>query len=159
MALSPEERQEIEADLRQYPDRRSACIDAMLTVQRHRGWVSNEGLRDVAEFLGMSESDLDGVATFYNLIFRRPVGRTVLLVCNSVSCWIMGCDRVFEALEAHLGIDPGETTADERFTLLPVCCLGACDRAPVLLAGDTIHGPLDPARNPDQLIRLLDQYR
>ncbi len=159
MVLSLEERQEIEAELRYYPDRRSACIDAMLTVQRHRGWVSDEGLRDIAEFLDMTVADLDGVATFYNLIYRRPVGRTILLVCNSVSCWIMGCNRVFDALSAHLGIRPGETTADERFTLLPICCLGACDRAPVLLAGEEIHGPLDPVQKPDQLIRLLDQYR
>lgn len=159
MALSLEERQEIEAELRHCPDRHSACIDAMLTVQRHRGWVSNEGLRDIAEFLGMTAAELDGVATFYNLIYRQPVGRTVLLVCNSVSCWIMGCDRVFEALSAHLGIHPGQTTSDNRFTLLPVCCLGACDRAPVLLAGEEIHGPLDPVRNPDQLIHLLGPYR
>lgn len=159
MALSPEERQEIEAELQNYPDRHSACIDAMLTVQRHRGWVSTEGLHDIAELLGMTVAELDGVATFYNLIYRQPVGRTVLLVCNSVSCWIMGCDRVFDALGAHLGIRPGQTTADERFTLLPICCLGACDRAPVLLAGEDLHGPLDPVQRPDQLIRLLDQYR
>lgn len=159
MALSLEERQEIEAELRHYPDRHSACIDAMLTVQRHRGWVSNEGLRDIAEFLGMTVAELDGVATFYNLIYRQPVGRTVLLVCNSVSCWIMGCDRLFEALGARLGIRPGETTADGCFTLLPVCCLGACDRAPVLLAGEEIHGLLDPEKNPEQILRVLDQYR
>jgi len=159
VSLSLEERQEIETDLRHCPDRRSACIDAMLTVQRHRGWLSDEGLQDVAEFLGMTTAELDSVATFYNLIYREPVGRNVLLVCNSVSCWIMGCDRVFEAVSAQLGIRPGETTADGRFTLLPICCLGACDRAPVMLVGEDVHGPLDPAEQPDQLIHLLEPYR
>jgi NADH-quinone oxidoreductase subunit E len=159
VALSLEERQEIEAEVGHCPDRHSACIDAMLTVQRHRGWVSNEGLRDIAEFLDMTVAELDGVATFYNLIYRQPVGRTVLLVCNSVSCWIMGCDRLFEAIGARLGIRPGETTADNRCTLLPICCLGACDRAPVLLAGEELYGPLDPEKNPEQLIRVLDQFR
>lgn len=155
MALSQEERDEIEVELRHYPDRRSACIDAMLIVQRHRGWVSDEGIRDLAGFLDMTASDLDGVATFYNLIYRQPVGRHVLLVCNSVSCWIMGCDRVFAALSAHLGIQPGQTTPDGRFTLLPVCCLGACDRAPVLLVEADLHGPLDPGHLPP----LLYPYR
>lgn len=159
MALSLEERQEIDAELRHYPDRRSACIDAMLTIQRHRGWVSNASLDDIANYLGMTSTELDGVATFYNLIFREPVGRNVLFVCNSVSCWIMGCDRVFDALGKHLQIRLGETTVDGRFTMLPICCLGACDRAPVMLAGEEIHGPLDPVQQPDQLIRLLESYR
>ena len=92
--LSPEERQEIEAELAHYPDKRAVCIDAMKVVQKHRGWVSDEALGDVAEFLEMSVEELDSVATFYNLIFRKPVGRHVIMVCDSVSCWMMGYDRV-----------------------------------------------------------------
>ena len=116
--LSPEERQEIEAEIAHYPDKRAVCIDAMKVVQHHRGWVSDEALGDVAELLEMSVDELDSVATFYNLIFRKPVGRHVIMVCDSVSCWIMGYDRVREHLISRLGIKLGETTPDGRFTLL-----------------------------------------
>jgi NADH-quinone oxidoreductase subunit E len=116
--LSAEERREIEAELPHYPDKQAACIDAMKIVQRYRGWLSDESIREIAEFLGMSPDDLDSVATFYNLIYRKPVGRHVILLCNSVSCWIMGYDRLRERLCRRLGIQLGETTADGRFTLL-----------------------------------------
>lgn len=153
--LNPEEQREIQAELAHYPDKRSVCIDAMKIVQRHRGWVSDDALRDIAEFLEMSVDDLDGVATFYNLIFRKPVGRHVIKVCDSVSCWVMGYDRVREHLELRLGTEFGETTTDQRFTLLPIVCLGACDHAPVLMIDEDLHRDVD-LRNLD---RLLDQYR
>ena len=96
--LTEEERREIEAELARYPDKRAVCIDAMKIVQRHRGWVSDENVRDIGELLQMTAAELDGVATFYNLIFRKPVGRHVIMFCDSVSCWIMGCDRVRDHL-------------------------------------------------------------
>jgi NADH-quinone oxidoreductase subunit E len=153
--LSPEERQEIEAELAHYPRKQSVSIDAMKIVQRHRGWVSDESLQDIAELLGMSTDDLDGVATFYNLIFRKPVGRHVIMVCDSVSCWIMGCDRIRERLCSRLKIKPGETTPDGRFTLLPIVCLGACDHAPVMMVDDDLHQDLDP----QQLDDFLEKYK
>jgi NADH-quinone oxidoreductase subunit E len=153
--LSPEERQEIEAELAHYPTKQSVCIDAMQIVQRHRGWVSDESIKDLAEFLGMSVEDLDGVATFYNLIFRRPVGRHVMMVCDSVSCWIMGYDRVREHLSRRLGIKMGETTADQRFTLLPIVCLGTCDHAPAMMIDNDLHRDLDP----EKVDGILEKYR
>jgi NADH-quinone oxidoreductase subunit E len=86
----------------------------------------------------MSSEDLEGVATFYNLIYRRPVGEKVILFCDSVSCWICGCDRIKEKVSQKLGVDFGETTSDKKYTLLPVPCLGACDRAPVMMIGDDL---------------------
>ena len=153
--LSPEEREEIEAELQHYPSRQSGSIDAMKIVQRHRGWISDENLRDIAEFLGMSAGDLDGIATFYNLIYRKPVGRHIITFCDSVSCWIMGCDRVREHLCSRLKIKPGETTADGRFTLLPIVCLGACDHAPVLMVNDDLHHDVDAVR----LDAILENYK
>jgi NADH-quinone oxidoreductase subunit E len=94
----------------------------------------------------MSSADLDGVATFYNLIFRKPVSPHVIMLCDSVSCWIMGYDRIREHLTGRLGIRFGETTADNRFTLLPIVCLGACERAPAMTIDNDLHGNLDPAR-------------
>ncbi|MGC2547937.1 MAG: NADH-quinone oxidoreductase subunit NuoE [Silvibacterium sp.] len=153
--LTAEERQEIEAELKRYPTRQAVCIDAMKIVQRHRGWVSDENIRDIGELLEMSPADLDGVATFYNLIFRKPVGRHVVMLCDSVSCWIMGYERMREHLISRLGIQFGETTPDNRFTLLPIVCLGACDHAPAMIVNNNLHGDLDR----DKIDKLLDECR
>ena len=153
--LTAEERQEIEAELAHYPTKQAVCIDAMKIVQRHRGWVSDESIRDIGELLDMSPADLDGVATFYNLIHRKPVGRHVVMVCNSVSCWIMGYETVRKHLTTRLGIDFGETTPDGRFTLLPIVCLGACDRAPAMMIDNQFYGDLDPAK----IDQLLEEFK
>jgi NADH-quinone oxidoreductase subunit E len=153
--LTAEERQEIEAELAHYPTKQSVCIDAMQIVQRHRGWVSDESLKDLADFLGMSVEDLDGVATFYNLIFRKPVGRHVAMVCDSVSCWIMGYERLRDQLSKRLGIKMGETTSDGRFTLLPIVCLGTCDHAPAMMIDNDLHRDLDAQK----LEGILEKYR
>ena len=144
--LTAEERQEIEAELAIYPTRQAACIDAMKIVQRHRGWVLDESIRDIGEMLEISPADLDGVATFYNLIFRKPVVRHVIMVCDSVSCWIMGCEHLHQHLHARLGIGLGETSADGCFTLLPNVCLGACNHAPALMIDNAHYQDLDPDR-------------
>ena len=141
--LSKEEVKEIEAEAARYPTRQAVSIDALKIVQRHRGWVSDESLRDVAAYIGMSATDLDSIATFYNLIFRRPVGRHVVMVCDSVSCWIMGYERIREHLCQGLGIELGETTSDHRFTLLPIVCLGCCDHAPAMMVDNDLHTDLD----------------
>ncbi len=141
-ALSAEEVQAIEAEVAHLPDRQSAAIDALLIVQEKRGWISDQSLAAIARLLGMSTADLDSIATFYNLIYRQPVGERVVMVCDSVSCYVMGADRLGAAVAAKLGIKPGQTTADGRFTLLPIVCLGACDRGPAIQVGQTLHGPV-----------------
>jgi NADH-quinone oxidoreductase subunit E len=153
--LSAEEKKEIEAEFPRYERKRAACVEALKIIQRHRGWVSDEALVEIAEFLEMGPAELDAVATFYNLIFRRPVGRHVILVCSSVTCWIMGYEDILAHLKKRLGIDLGETTADGLFTLLPVVCLGACDQAPVMMIDDTLYGNLDPAK----IDEILAEYR
>ena len=152
--LTEEERREIEEEAGHYEQKRAACIEAMMVVQRHRGLVSDESLGEIGRLLGMSPADLDGVATFYNLIFRKPVGRHVIFVCNSVSCWVMGYETVRQHLMDRLGITLGATTADDRFTLLPIVCLGACDRAPAMMVDGELHGPLTP----DGIDGILDRY-
>jgi NADH-quinone oxidoreductase subunit E len=137
--LTDEIRNEIEAEARHYAPRSGASIDALRIVQRHRGWVDDESLREVAALLGMTPDELDSVATFYNLIFRRPVGRHVIRLCTSVSCWIMGSERIQERLKERLGIGLGETTPDGRFTLVPNQCLGTCDHAPAIMIDDDLH--------------------
>ena len=144
--LTAEEINEIEAEAAHYPKREAVCIDALKIVQRHRGWVSDESVRDIAGYLGMSTTDVDSVATFYNLIFRKPVGRHVIMVCDSVSCWIMGYERMQKHLQDRLGIGFGETTPDNRFTLLPIVCLGCCDHAPAMMVDSNLHSDLDPQK-------------
>ena len=137
--LSREEVAEIEALIEEYPDPRAASIEALMVVQKHRRWVSDEALRDIAAMISMSADELDGVATFYNLIYRRPVGRHVILLCDSVSCYLVGYETIRRALESKLGIGYGQTTSDDRFTLLPIACLGACERGPALMIGEDTH--------------------
>ncbi|MCB1662743.1 MAG: NADH-quinone oxidoreductase subunit NuoE [Pseudomonadales bacterium] len=142
-ALSAAEIAEIKTEASHYEQPQAASIEALKIVQKYRGWVSDESVKAIAQLLQMSPAELDGVATFYNLIFRRPVGKHVLMLCDSVSCWIMGCDGVGAQLKKQLGIEFGETTADGQFTLLPVTCQGACDRAPVMLVDGALETHLD----------------
>jgi NADH-quinone oxidoreductase subunit E len=144
--LTIEERNEIQTKLAQYPTKQAMSIESMLLIQRHRGWVSDESLRDLSDLLGLSVAELDGVATFYNLIRRKPVGRHVAMVCDSVSCWIMGCERVTDHLSNTLGTPLGGTTADGRFTLLPIVCLGACDHAPAMMIDGTLYEDVNEER-------------
>ena len=142
-ALSNIELAEIDAEIAHAPYREAVAIDALKIVQAHRGWVSDESLKAIARHLEMSATELDGIATFYNLIFRRPVGEQVILLCNSVSCWIKGCDQLQQQITELLGIGLGETSSDNKYTLLPVTCLGACDKAPVMMVGEQLYENID----------------
>ncbi len=142
--LTEREREEIEEHAAHVPKPSGACIEALKVVQGHRGWISDEAVKDVAEALAMSPDEVDGVATFYNLLFRQPVGRHVILLCDSVSCWIVGYRELYDALRERLGIDFGQTTDDDRFTLIPMACLGACDHAPVLMIDEDTHRDVTP---------------
>ncbi|MBX3319464.1 MAG: NADH-quinone oxidoreductase subunit NuoE [Nitrospira sp.] len=150
--LSEHEKDMINEELSHYPTKRAGAVEALMIVQRQRGWISDDLLLAVADHVDMAPAELDRSATFYNLIFRQPVGRHLVLVCNSVTCWLMGADRLRERLRSRFGIDAGETSADSRITVLPNVCLGACDRAPAVMIDETLHGPLTA----DKLDRLLD---
>ena len=136
--LSPEEIDEIRADMSHYEDTAAVSIEALKIVQKHRGWVSDECLVAVAELLDTSPAQLEGVATFYNLIYRQPVGRTVIHVCNSVTCWMLGADQICERLCRHFKVQLGEMSEDGEYTILPIVCLGACDHAPVAMVGEQL---------------------
>jgi NADH-quinone oxidoreductase subunit E len=141
--LSKEEKSEIESCFEQYKFKEAACIEALKIIQRSRGWTSDDDIGDIAEFLGLTPDELDSVATFYSFIFRRPVGRHIIYVCDSVSCWVMGFEKVVLHIKTRLGIDLGETSADGKFTLLPAACIGACEQAPAMFIDDKIYGNLD----------------
>ena len=153
--LTQDERQEIEAEQAHYPTRQAVCIDAMKIVQKHRGWLSDDSLRDIGELLGMSVTELDSIASFYNLLHRKPVGRHVIWICDSVSCWIMGYERQRAHIQQRLELELGGTTPDDRFTLLPIVCLGCCDRAPAMMVGEDLHTDLTPER----IDGILERYK
>ena len=144
MSLTDEERRELEELLPHYPDRRAAADSALRALQRRRRWLSDESLADLGEFLGMSVAELDSLATFANMLFRQPVGRHVVLLCDSFACWSLGYDGLRAEVESQLGVAMGGTTPDGRFTLLPIVCLGACDRGPAMMVDADLHGPVAP---------------
>ncbi len=152
--LTEQEREEIEQALTHYPDRPSGCVEALKVVQRHHRWISDEHVKEVAALVNMSAAELDAVATFYNLLFRKPVGKHVVLVCNSISCWVVNRDRLRERLKTVLGIRYGETTRDGRFTLLPIVCLGHCDHAPAMMVDEELYGDVTP----EVVEQILDRY-
>ncbi len=153
--LSKAEQTEIETHIEHARTRSSGVIEALRVVQKHRGWISDEAVREVAEFLGMTSDEVDSVATLYNRIFRKPVGKHVIHVCDSISCWVMGSDSVKEKLARKLAVSAGETSADGMFTLLPVDCLGACHKAPVML----VDGELYEKLSDERIEEILNEIR
>jgi NADH-quinone oxidoreductase subunit E len=152
--LSAAELAEIRHEMTHYEDPRAAGIEALKAVQKHRGWVPDGAIGAIAEVLGIGPAEVEGVATFYNMIFRRQVGRHVIKVCDSISCFLTGYDELSAAIARHTGLAYGETSADGRYTLLPVCCLGNCDKGPTLMIDDDTHGPVAAADVP----ALLERY-
>jgi len=153
--MAPEDRQAIEHAIHHYDDARAASIDALKVVQARHGWVPDGAIAIIGELLGIPASDVDGVATFYNRIYRRPVGRHVISLCDSIACHLTGYDDLAAAFKKQLGIQYGQTTADGRFTLLPICCLGNCDKGPSLLIDEDTHGPVQISDIP----ALLEHYK
>ncbi|MBB2496332.1 NADH-quinone oxidoreductase subunit NuoE [Pseudomonas sp. UL070] len=153
-ALSETERSAIEHEMHHYEDPRAASIEALKIVQKARGWVPDGAADAIGEILGIPASDVEGVATFYSQIFRQPVGRHIIRVCDSMTCFVGGHENLLGSLKDKLGIVPGQTTTDGRFTLLPVCCLGNCDKAPAVMIDDDTYGNLDA----NGIAQLLEAY-
>jgi NADH-quinone oxidoreductase subunit E len=152
--LTLEEVHEIDEAVKVVPYKKAACIEALKIVQEHRRWISDESLKEIAAHLDMSAEELDSVATFYNMIYRKPVGRHIVLLCDSISCWVMGYENIRDAVMQRLEINYGETTRDSRFTLLPNPCLGTCDHAPALMIDHDLYRDVTI----DQLDDILNRY-
>ncbi|MEK0362876.1 NADH-quinone oxidoreductase subunit NuoE [Pseudomonas sp. CBC3] len=153
--LSETERSAIEHEMHHYEDPRAASIEALKIVQQQRGWVPDGACDAIGEVLGIPASDVEGVATFYSQIFRVPVGRHIIRVCDSMTCYIGGHESVLDSIRNEIGIEPGQTSTDGRFTLIPVCCLGNCDKAPALMIDDDTFGDVQPGG----VAQLLEAYQ
>ena len=126
--------------------KRERIVDVLWSLQQERGWLDDDAIRRAAAECDLTPQEVDEVATFYNLLLREPAGRTQIFVCDSISCELRGAPRLIEQITAVLGVELGEVTADGEFGLLPIVCLGHCERAPCLLAGETVHGPCESER-------------
>lgn len=141
-----------EISLAEHP--RELVVDVMFAFQDHYGFLSDEALEKAADLLGMTPLEMEELATFYTFIYREPVGRYVIHVCDSIICWMDGYESIRDYLCEKLGIKMGETTSDGLFTLLPVCCIGYCDRSPAILINRKVYGPLTPEKLDNILEKL-----
>ena len=139
----------------EYP--REMAIDAMVALQNHYGYLSDEAVQEAAGLLSMTPTELEELATFYEFIYREPVGKYIIHVCDGIVCWMNGHQSVLDYLCRKLGIRQGETTPDGVFTILPVCCIGYCDRSPAMLINRQVYGPLTPEEIDQILQKLKDQ--
>ncbi len=153
--LSIKEKEEILEETGLYPYPAAACIDALKIVQKHRGYISDEAVADIAAVLGMSPDEVDGIATFYTRLYRKPVGRNMILLCEGISCMVMGYESLYDFVSKKLNLKFGDTSPDGRFTLLPVSCLGDCDHAPVMMVNEDHYSNV----NPDQVDEILGKYK
>jgi NADH-quinone oxidoreductase E subunit len=136
--FTPERRAKLDDIVTKYPadQKRSAVLAALYLVQEQEGYLTANGMRHVASILEMTPAEVEDVATYYVMFFREPVGTYVLQVCRTLSCALNGAERVTEALAEKLGIKVGETDPSGMFTLLEFECLGACDRAPIVMVNN-----------------------
>jgi NADH-quinone oxidoreductase subunit E len=134
---------------------RELLIDVLLELQGHCGYVDDEAMEAACGLFDMTPLEIDELATFYDFIYREPVGKHVIHVCDSAICWMNGYGSVLDHLTARLGIRFGETTPDGLFTLLPACCIGYCDRSPAMMVDRRVYGGLTP----EKIDRILEKCR
>jgi len=153
--LAPGTIDTLKAKAASIPHPREMIIDVLRAIQDANGWVPDEGVELAGEILGLAPLQIEEIATFYDKIYRQPVGRRVIHICDSICCWSRGGEEVYGHLQKKLGIEPGGTTNDGLFTLLPTCCLGACGEAPAMMIGLTTYGRLTP----ESIDAILEQER
>jgi NADH-quinone oxidoreductase subunit E len=139
-------REELQARIASAITSREAAVDVMKELQKHYGWLTDEAVREAAELLGLSPLQVEELATFYEMIYRRPVGKKVIHVCDSISCWTVGGETMMTHLAKRLGVEPGGTSVDGTFTLIPCACLGNCGEGPAMMIGDILYGRITPER-------------
>lgn len=152
--LTKNEIHEIQNEQKCYKNNKAVCIEALKIVQKYRGWISDNIIYEIANLLKISYSEIEEVATFYNQIFRKPVGKNIIRYCDSFVCYINGYKDIKKKIENTLNIQAGQTTKDKKFTLLPTCCLGFCNKSPAIMINNDTYGPL---KN-DIIFDLLGKY-
>jgi NADH-quinone oxidoreductase subunit E len=151
--IDVELKERLRVEIQEAETPREKAVDVMGELQKVYGWITDEAMCEASELLGMTLTELEELATFYNFLYREPVGKYVIHICDSVVCWMDGYNVLLDRLKYRLGIELGETTSDGLFTLLPVCCIGYCDRSPAMLINRRVVGNLTP----EKIDRIIDQ--
>jgi NADH-quinone oxidoreductase subunit E len=156
-AYTPENQAKFDANVARYPaeERKSAVLYALYLAQQQQGYLTAAAMSHVAQQIGCTAAEVEDVVSYYTMFFTKPVGTYVLNVCRTLSCALRGAERVTEEISAALGIKPGETDPTGTFTLIEVECLGACDRAPVVMVNDDWHERLAP----EQVRQFIEDVR
>lgn len=157
--LPEEQRKHMLGEIAKAEDPREKAIDVMYELQAHYGYMSDEAMIEASGLLGMTPVELEELATFYDFILREPVGKYVIRVCDSAICWLDGCQSIIDYLSSRLNIKMGGTTEDGLFTLLPVCCIGYCDRSPAMMVNRDVYGSLTMEKIDRVLQKYIDQAR
>lgn len=150
--LSDAARQKIDDLIRKYPHKRSALIPALQVAQDEAGYLSKDAIRDVARIFELHPNEVYEVASFYTMLYKKPVGKYVIQVCTNISCLLCNCEEILSHLEKRLGVSPGETTPDKKFTLVEVECIASCGTAPVAQINEDYYESLTP----EKLDRILE---
>ncbi len=155
-SLSEAARAEIRLLMEQFPQRQSALLPALFVAQDEAGYLSPQGVAEVAEVMDLPVSEVTSVASFYHLFHFKPIGRHLIQVCTNLSCMLNGCEAILTHLRRRLGIEVGQTTPDGRFALRTAECLAACELAPMIMVGPDRYGPLTPEKVDHILARYAD---
>jgi len=137
---------------------REQVINVFYILQKHYGYFSDEAVREAAALLKMTPLEVEEMATFYDFLYREPVGKFVIHVCDGVVCWMFHENSIFDYLCQKLQVCAGQTTADGLFTVLPTACIGFCDRAPAMLINGVFYGPLTPAKVDEIIAQLRSEH-
>jgi NADH-quinone oxidoreductase E subunit len=153
--LSESACKQIQDLISKYPQKRSALIPSLHLVQKELGYVSQDAMREVAEIFELSPNEVHEVTSFYTMLHRKPVGKYVIQVCTNISCQLCNAEGIMAHLTKKLGIKPGETSSDMKYTLVEVECLGSCGTSPVVQINDDYHEELTP----EKLDKILDSLK
>lgn len=145
----------IKSKVKSYPQSKAALIEVLKIIQKERRWINTDIIFALSNLLNISVSEIEGIATFYSHIFRKPVGYNIIRYCDSMVCFVNGYQKIELELKKILKINIGETTKNKRFTLLPTCCLGACDKGPVLLINEDLYTHVKVSK----IYNFLEKYK
>ncbi|OQM34454.1 NADH-quinone oxidoreductase subunit NuoE [bacterium endosymbiont of Pedicinus badii] len=141
--FSENEKIDIEKEKKKYENPRSAVIEVLKIAQKKIGWIDSTAIFEVSRILNISSVEVEEIATFYSQIFRKPVGKNIIRYCDSIVCYIKGYKNILKEIKKFLKINTGETTKDNKFTIIPTCCLGYCYKSPVIMINDEIFVDLN----------------
>lgn len=152
--LTPENLQKVEALFKRYPTKKAVMLSALWIAQEQEGWISEEMMRYIGDLLEVPYATVLGVVTFYTMYNDKKIGKYHIEVCTNVSCMLRGSGKILDTVEKHCGVKLGETSADGKFTVSEVECMGACGGAPMLAIGEEYYENLTPEKTEQLLSRL-----